>query len=117
MKVKSTGFTKHFFSVFGRLYLQRKACVEAINEIDGLSVVPNDGAFYIFPKIDTERFNVTDDKAFARGLLEAKKILIVAGTGFGYKTPDHFRVVMLPEHPTLRQAMYDIGDYLQTLKK
>ena len=115
--LKDTEYTKEMLCETGRLYLQRKACVEAINEIDGLSVVPNDGAFYIFPKIDTERFNVTDDKAFARGLLEAKKILIVAGTGFGYKTPDHFRVVMLPEHQTLRQAMYDIGDYLQTLKK
>ena len=115
--LKDTEYTKEMISPTGRLFLQREACVNAINEIDGLSVVKNKGAFYIFPKIDTERYNVTNDKEFARGLLEAKKILIVAGTGFGFKTPDHFRVVMLPEHQTLKNAMYEIGDYLQTLKK
>ncbi len=115
--LQDTEYTNEMISKTGRLYLQRKACIEAIDEIDGLSTVKNDGAFYIFPKIDTKRFNVTDDKAFVRGLLEAKKILVVAGTGFGFKTPDHFRVVMLPEHQTLKNAMYEIGDYLQTLKK
>ncbi len=115
--LKDTDYTNEMISETGRLYLQRKACIEAINEIDGLSVVPNDGAFYIFPKIDTERFNVTDDAEFVRGLLETKKILVVAGSGFGYTKPNHFRVVMLPEHQTLKNAMYEIGDYLQTLKK
>ena len=115
--LKDKVYTEEMIAPTGRLFLQREACISAINDIDGLSVVPNKGAFYIFPKIDTERFNVTNDKEFAIGLLEAKKILIVAGTGFGYKTPDHFRVVMLPEHQTLKNAMYEIGDYLQTLKK
>ncbi|MBO5926566.1 MAG: aminotransferase class I/II-fold pyridoxal phosphate-dependent enzyme [Clostridia bacterium] len=115
--LKDTEYTNQMISPSGRLYLQREACAEAISQIEGLSCVKNDGAFYIFPKIDTERYNVTDDKAFARGLLETKKILIVAGSGFGFKTPDHFRVVMLPEHQTLKNAMFEIGDYLQTLKK
>ena len=115
--LKDTKYTNDMINESGRLYLQRKACMDAIDEIDGLSCVKNDGAFYIFPKIDTERYNVTDDKVFVRGLLETKKILVVAGSGFGFKTPDHFRVVMLPEHQTLKNAMYEIGDYLQTLKK
>ena len=115
--LKDTKYTEDMISPPGRLYLQRKDCMEAIYEIDGLSCIKNDGAFYIFPKIDTERYNVTDDKVFVKGLLEAKKILVVAGSGFGFKTPDHFRVVMLPEHQTLKNAMYEIGDYLQTLKK
>ena len=75
------------------------------------------GALYMFPKIDTERFNVTSDKEFVKGLLLAKKILIVAGTGFGYTSPDHFRIVLLPKHEDIKNAIYDIGDYLQTLKK
>ncbi len=115
--LNDTEYTENMIKPTGRLYLQREACMNAINNIEGLSCVKNQGAFYIFPKIDIENYNITDDKAFARGLLEAKKILIVAGTGFGYKTPDHFRVVMLPEHQKLEQAMYDIGDYLKTLKK
>ena len=115
--LQDTAYTNEMISKTGRLYLQREACMQAIDEIDGLSCLKNDGAFYIFPKIDTERYNVTDDKVFVKGLLEAKKILVVAGSGFGFKTPNHFRVVMLPEHQTLKNAMYEIGDYLQTLKK
>ncbi|MBO5852058.1 MAG: aminotransferase, partial [Clostridia bacterium] len=64
-----------------------------------------------------KRYNVTSDKEFAYGLLEAKKILIVAGSGFGWNTNDHFRIVMLPEPEQLKKAMYEMGDYLQTLKK
>ncbi len=110
-------YTEEMISPTGRLYLQREACLSAIDEIDGLSCLKNKGAFYIFPKIDTERYNITSDKEFVRGLLEAKKILVVAGSGFGYNASTNFRVVMLPEHQTLKNAMYEIGDYLQTLKK
>ena len=115
--LKDTEYTKQMISPGGRIYEQREAVFNAIKNIDGLSCVKTRGAFYSFPKIDTKRFNVTDDKQFAFDLLENKKILIVAGSGFGWKTPDHFRVVMLPEVDALSKAMYDIGDYLQTLKK
>lgn len=112
-----TEYTKQMISPGGRIYEQREAVFNAIENIEGLSCVKTRGAFYSFPKIDTTKFNVTDDKQFAFDLLQAKKILIVAGSGFGWKTPDHFRVVMLPEVDALSKAMYDIGDYLQTIKK
>ncbi len=115
--LKDTEYTKQMISPGGRIYEQRNAVFKAIEEIDGLSCVTTRGAFYCFPKIDTDRYNVTDDKKFAYDLLQEKKILIVAGTGFGWHKPDHFRVVMLPEPDKLSKAMYDIGDYLQTLKK
>ena len=115
--LKDSYYTEEMISKTGRLYLQREAAYQAINEVDGLSVVKNMGALYMFPKIDTERFNVTSDKEFVKGLLLAKKILIVAGTGFGYTSPDHFRIVLLPKHEDIKNAIYDIGDYLQTLKK
>lgn len=115
--LKDTEYTKQMISPGGRIYEQRKVVMDAINEIDGLSCVKTQGAFYCFPKIDTKRYNVTSDKEFAYGLLEAKKILIVAGSGFGWNTNDHFRIVMLPEPEQLKKAMYEMGDYLQTLKK
>ncbi len=96
----------------GRLREQRDVAWELINDIPGLSAVKPKGALYLFPKIDTKRFNITDDQRFVYDLLVEKKILLVQGTGFNWKTPDHFRIVFLPDREDLRRAMHDIGDFL-----
>lgn len=48
----------------GRIYEQREYIYNAINDIPGLSAVKPKAAFYIFPKIDTKRFNILDDEKF-----------------------------------------------------
>lgn len=96
----------------GRLYEQREAVMREIDKIDGLSVVKNHGAFYVFPRLDIEKFNITDDKKFALDLLHEKHIFIVPGSGFDWDEPDHFRIVMLPEPNEMAQAIRDIGDFL-----
>lgn len=98
----------------GRLYEQSKATVEELQKIEGISVVPNDAAFYVFPKLDKKRFCIENDKEFALGLLRAKNILLVPGSGFDWPHNDHFRIVMLPQPEILRQAVRDMGDYLKT---
>ena len=84
----------------------------AINEIPGLSAVKPKAAFYIFPKIDVKKFNITDDEKFALDLLREKKILIIHGGGFNWNQPDHFRIVYLPRIEVLKDAMTKIGDFL-----
>lgn len=101
----------------GRLYEQRAAAMEVLEHADGISCVPNDAAFYIFPKFDHKRFHIENDKEFALGLLKEKHILIVPGSGFDYFEPNHFRIVMLPEPETLRQATQSMVDYLHSLEK
>ena len=96
----------------GRIFEQREAAIAELEQIDGLSFVKNKAAFYLFPKLDIKKFNITDDKKFARDLLHSTKILIVPGSGFDWQTPDHFRIVMLPEASVLRSAMRDIGNFL-----
>ena len=66
----------------GRIYDQRECVYEAVQNIPGLSAVKPSAAFYIFPKIDTKRFNITNDEQFALDLLREKRILIVQGSGF-----------------------------------
>ncbi|HAE16806.1 MAG TPA: aminotransferase [Erysipelotrichaceae bacterium] len=107
--------TKALLVPGGRLYEQRKAVVDVISRAEGMSVVPNDAAFYVFPKFDAQRYHITDDRDFGMGVLKEKHILIVPGSGFGYPTPDHFRIVMLPEAGELAKAVQDIADYLHTL--
>jgi alanine-synthesizing transaminase len=39
-------------------------------------------------------------------------VLIVQGTGFNWPTPDHFRVVFLPNTDDLREAIGRIATFL-----
>lgn len=96
----------------GRVYEQREYVYEALNSIPGISAVKPKGGFYIFPKIDTKRFNITNDEKFALDLLHDKKILIVPGKGFNWGKPDHFRVVYLPRIEVLSECMTNLEAFL-----
>ena len=101
----------------GRIYEQRQATLDVLKDVEGLSFVKNDAAFYLFPKLDARRFNITSDKIFARDLLEATNILVVPGSGFDWPKPNHFRIVMLPEAEELRAAMQRLGDFLRDYRQ
>lgn len=96
----------------GRIYEQREATIKELRNIDGISFVKNNSAFYVFPKLDVKKFNITDDKQFAGDLLHATNILLVPGSGFDWHEPDHFRIVMLPEAEVLADAMKRMGEFL-----
>ena len=96
----------------GRIYEQREYIYKALNDLPGVSAVKPKAAFYIFPKIDTKKFNIVDDEKFALDLLREKKILIVHGGGFNWEQPDHFRVVYLPRIEVLKDAIEKMGDFL-----
>jgi alanine-synthesizing transaminase len=97
----------------GRLHEQRDIAVNLINAIPGLSVVKPQGALYCFPRIDAGKFNITDDAQFILDLLRDQHILLVQGTGFNWKAPDHFRIVFLPDKETLAGAMRKLGNFLE----
>ncbi len=97
----------------GRMYEQREYIYKAINDIPGLSAVKPKAAFYIFPKIDTKKFNIIDDQQFALDFLREKRVLIVPGSGFNWKQPDHFRLVYLPRVEQLEEATDKLADFLK----
>ena len=96
----------------GRLGEQRDIVVKMVNEIPGLSAVKPKGALYCFPKIDIKKFNITDDVKFILDLLRSKHLLLVQGTGFNLKAPDHFRIVFLPDKSMLTEAMQRLGSFM-----
>lgn len=96
----------------GRIYDQRECVYNALADIPGISVVKPKGAFYMFPKIDVKKFNITDDEKFVLDLLRDKKILMIHGGGFNWKEPDHFRVVYLPRVGVLREFAEKLADFL-----
>jgi alanine-synthesizing transaminase len=97
----------------GRLHEQRDIAVNMVNNIPGLSVVSPKGALYCFPKIDVRRFGITDDEKFIFDLLRDQHLLLVQGTGFNWKEPDHFRIVFLPDKDTLTDALHRLGNFLE----
>lgn len=103
---------KDYIKPGGRIYEQREIAYNLLNDIPGVSAVKPKAAFYIFPKLDTKKFNITDDEKFALDLLKDKKVLIVHGGGFNWAQPDHFRVVYLPRADVLTEAIKKIGDFL-----
>ena len=97
----------------GRLYEQRELVYQMLNDIPGISVKKPQAAFYIFPKLDIRKFNITDDVKFAYDFLHEQQVLIVQGSGFNWPVPDHFRVVYLPHRRQLRQAIEKLGNFLE----
>ena len=101
----------------GRLYEQREAVCRELDKIPGISYVKNNAAFYLFPKIDTARFNITSDKTFAMDVLHGTNVLFIPGSGFDWAEPDHFRLVMLPEPDVIADAIQRIGKFLETYRQ
>ncbi len=104
--------TKQLMIPGGRIYEQRKYTYQALNEIPGISVIKPKAAFYMFPKINTSKFNIYDDEKFVLDFLKDKKILLTHGGGFHWEKPDHFRVVYLPELSQLKVACDKLADFM-----
>ena len=101
----------------GRVYEQRECIYNALKDIPGISVVKPHAAFYIFPKLDVEKFNITDDEQFALDFLHEKQVLLVPGKGFNWGAPDHFRVVYLPNTRQLETASQKLKEFLSTYRQ
>ena len=101
----------------GRIYEQRDMIWNTLNSIPGVSAAKPKAAFYIFPKIDKERFNIRSDEQMALDLLKEKKILVTAGTGFHWENNDHFRIVYLPDLVELKEAGERLTSFFATYKQ
>ncbi len=87
--------------------------VPALNEIDGVSCAPGQGAFYVFADFSAaiERLNLADDLALAEHLLESAGVATVPGTAFG--GPGHLRLSFACDLETLKEAVTRISQALQ----
>ncbi len=101
----------------GRLCKQRDLAYDLLSRIPGVSVVKPKAALYMFPRLDPKVYPITDDQQFAYDLLAEEKVLIVQGTGFNWPTPDHFRLVFLPNVDDLAEAIGRIARFLEHYRK
>lgn len=101
----------------GRLLEQRDAACDALNTIEGVSVVRPQGALYVFPRLDPEVHEIYDDQRLVLDLLLEEKILLTQGTGFNWPRPDHLRIVTLPWARDLTEAIERLGNFLSSYKQ
>jgi alanine-synthesizing transaminase len=101
----------------GRLYKQRELAYQLLTAIPGVTCVKPKAALYMFPKLDPKMYPIKDDQKFILELLEAEKVLVVQGSGFNWKHPDHLRIVFLPNSDDLTEAIGRIARFLEHYRK
>lgn len=101
----------------GRLHEQRDTAWEGLEAIPGVTCVRPQGALYAFPRLDPDVHEIHDDAKLVYDLLVAEHILLVQGTGFNWPTPDHLRVVTLPESRVIGEAIERMGNFLASYRQ
>lgn len=101
----------------GRLTRQRDMAYQLLSEIPGVSVVKPKAALYMFPRLDPGLYPISNDQEFAYALLAQEKVLIVQGSGFNWKSPDHFRLVFLQDIDNLQESISRIARFLEQYRR
>ena len=89
-----------------------KEAVELMNEIDGLSVLKPQGAFYLFVNIK----DVSNDSIeFCKELLQETGVAVVPGIGFG--SEGYFRFSFATDMTTIREGIRRIEKFVEQKKQ
>ncbi len=110
IKAALDGPQDHLTEVRNKLRARRDLTVQWCNSTPRMSCVSPRGAFYAFPSL---QINEGDD-VFVKELCRQKHVLVVHGSGFGQKPGSrHFRIVFLPDEPTLTKAYESISEFIR----
>jgi len=101
----------------GRLYRQRQLAYDMLTAIPGVTCVKPEAALYMFPRLDPKMYPIENDQQFILDLLLEERVLLVQGSGFNWKSPDHFRVVFLPNVDDLADSINRIARFLDGYRK
>jgi len=100
-----TGDRSHQVTFREQLRERAQLTTARMNAIPGMSCVAPRGAFYAMPKVDLPPGKTDVD--FVLGLLRAKGILCVYGSGFGTAPEDGFFRIVFLAPPVQLGAIYD----------
>jgi aspartate/methionine/tyrosine aminotransferase len=104
----------HTREMVKKLKERRDYSYKRIRQIEGLSCVNPNGAFYLFPKLDfNELKKWKDDKDFVISLLKETGICAVYGSGFGEYGKGHFRLTFLPTLDVLKEVYNKLEEYIK----
>ena len=92
---------------------RRRAVVEGLNALPGVSCVEPGGAFYAFPNIAGTG---TTAKQLETALLERAGVATIAGTSFGNHGEGYLRISYANALPNLHSGLERIGRLLSEAK-
>ena len=95
---------------------RRDFVVNSLNNINGISCLRPEGAFYVFPsckKLLGKKTKLKNDKDFVEKLLEKSEVAVVQGSAFGLD--GYFRISYATSMEKLRKAMERIKSFCDSL--
>ena len=95
---------------------RRDYVVDSLNEIEGISCLRPEGAFYVFPnckKLLGKKTKVKNDKNFVEKLLIKSQVAVVQGSAFGLD--GYFRISYATSMDNLKKAMERIKSFCNSL--
>lgn len=113
---QSHNFVKQIQILFSE---RRDRLVSGLRSIDGVSCLMPQGAFYVFPRIDTffgkrsGKVVINDSISFCKALLQDVGVACVPGLGFG--SDQHVRLSYSSSLETIDEAVKRIKSWLKTL--
>ncbi|AOO65379.1 pyridoxal phosphate-dependent aminotransferase [Sulfurospirillum halorespirans] len=90
---------------------RRNLAHELLNQIEGISVLKPEGAFYLF--VNTKAIE-NDSMKFCQKLLEEKGVAVVPGIGFG--TEGYFRLSFATDDATIKDGIERIASFVKNYK-
>lgn len=113
-------FKREEQDIFSGLQFKAKMIVDGLNEIEGITCTPAEGAMYAFPRVElpqkaidaAESGDITPDTLYALSLLEYTGICVVPASGFKQKRGRiGFRTTFLPPANKLKDAVREIASH------
>ena len=95
---------------------RRDFVVNSLNNINGISCLRPEGAFYVFPsckKLLGKKTKLKTDKDFVEKLLEKSEVAVVQGSAFGLD--GYFRISYATSMENLKKAMERIRSFCDSL--
>ena len=95
---------------------RRDFVVKSLNNIDGISCLKPNGAFYVFPnckKLLNKRTKLKKDTDFVQKLLEKQNVAAVQGSAFGLD--GYFRISYATSMENLKKAMERIRNFCEEI--
>ena len=120
--VEALNGKQDFIPVRAKAFQERRDfVVNSLNDIEGISCLKPEGAFYVFPnckgligKKDKSGKKITNDTDFVQSLLENNDVAVVQGSAFGLE--GFFRISYATSMEKLEIAMKRIKSFCESLK-
>jgi len=115
--VEALNGTQDFIKTRSESFKERRDfVVESLNNIEGLSCLKPNGAFYVFPnckKLLGKKTKLKTDKDFVEKLLEKSEVAVVQGSAFGLD--GYFRISYATSMDNLKKALERIKSFCESL--